>query len=249
MPKFTPIRKYFTLDELAIHWKCEVDDIKHLVELGELSLVHRIVAKSFDFDLWKKQGRPPSISRVAITACKDLNEYYEKIAEYELSEHDPYEYEAFTYLLDGESVDDAINRKESIIKREGGFDDVVLINEVERFEAEFSERFTGKPTECFTVKPAGTQAPNLTVEGDGSGRRRRIQRNRAAIESARAELLKAKHREPTTDEVFFFLENDPSGTFFDVKNDALLWEDSRGKTHSMTRKRLEKLLSNIRNAT
>lgn len=119
-----------------------------------------------------------------------------------------------------------------------------------RVPAEEIERITQRPRAAAVTGKQSDQQKSQTAKVLAPIKpRTRVQRNRAAVEAARAELMKEKHREPTTDEVFFFLENDPSGTFVDVKNDTLLWEDSQGKTHSMTRRALEKMLSIIRNPT
>lgn len=54
MPKLTPVRRYFTIEELAEYWKCRVSDVNHMIEAFMLTTTYRCVAKSFKYYKWEK---------------------------------------------------------------------------------------------------------------------------------------------------------------------------------------------------
>ncbi|WP_367025194.1 hypothetical protein ABZN20_10320 [Methylococcus sp. ANG] len=54
MPNLTPVRAYFTIEELADHWKCRVSDVNHMIEAFGLTTTYRCVAKSFKYYKWEK---------------------------------------------------------------------------------------------------------------------------------------------------------------------------------------------------
>lgn len=67
----------------------------------------------------------------------------------------------------------------------------------------------------------------------------------AALESLRERL----GREPKADEVFHYLEDDPTGVVVDSTDDALIWESESGALHDTKRKTLANRISQLRKAT
>ncbi|MEA1048577.1 hypothetical protein U5801_01900 [Lamprobacter modestohalophilus] len=67
----------------------------------------------------------------------------------------------------------------------------------------------------------------------------------AAIKSLRGRL----GREPKADEVFRYLEDDPTGVVVDSTDDVLTWESENGALHDTKRKTLANRISRLRKAT
>ena len=68
-----------------------------------------------------------------------------------------------------------------------------------------------------------------------------------AIKAALATLRKRLKREPKTEEVVRYLEDDPTGTVVDSKPDALVWEGEDGRCHDIKRRTIANRLTKIRN--
>jgi hypothetical protein len=111
---------YYDVEMLARRWNCHEDDVRHLIETKQLAVLPRMAAAKGKRGLWVV----PFYDDV-IPFCKpNLKDVPEGC------------YPIFYKAHDGENYRDVVNKAHDEMKAAGYYDQVVLAEDVDRFESE-----------------------------------------------------------------------------------------------------------------
>lgn len=144
MAKIEIARRYYTAERLAERWECSVDDVKHLIEIRELSTVPRLAAANGKRGIWIV---PFDDAHSAFNAPlpDDIPEGALVIAD---------------VRLPGETDGEVWERVSTRLRGEGDYDPVITAAEVERYEAEYHG--TGEPAATAAAPTIKTPTPVAT---------------------------------------------------------------------------------------
>ena len=128
-------KKFYTAEQLAERWECTVEDVQHLIEVGDLATRERLAAKN---------GK--DLAEVfLIDGLEDIDREYDRLREMLPEGYDEKEYfnQYHWSFCDKSRINNVGKYKGmtdfQILEAEGAFDRVITAAEVERFETKYGE--------------------------------------------------------------------------------------------------------------